>query len=163
MGICHESTPLMGYDMHRADCAERVDCGRGPCYFRLNVWGMSTTRQELARVGVIDECGDPAFPKPSEFGLPDWPEEDATDPASVAFEDAWRKLTDSPREGDVSGIPLYKVCSNDWWLITPGEIITGLAFADRFHEGWRDGLTGYVQEFVEWLESCVPAGGARVG
>lgn len=152
-----------GYDMYRADTADDDDAPRTDGeYFRLNIGGMRVARDELRPVGVMVDDGE-GRPPYAEFGYTTWPAETDTSPEAVALHEAWRQLVEEARPGDVFGIPTYKVGSNDWWWVRSGEITTGLAYADRFHHGWRERLSDFVAEFVQWMESCVPHGGFRVG
>ena len=79
---------------------------------------------------------------------------------------AWARhncaVIDGPGPGAYHGIPSYRFCSNDGWLVRPIEIQTGIGWADEHHEGWREGLTGYVAEFVDWMIVAAEHGGFRV-
>lgn len=89
-------------------------------YFRLNIWGMQVCRGAMwDRNMVTDDTPEDAFPQPESYGLDDWPD----------YEDEWpddskeakflakveEHLAKSPEE---PGIPLYKLGSNDGWLVT---------------------------------------------
>jgi hypothetical protein len=152
----------VGYDMHAVHDGE---------YFRLNIWSMGEARRELWEVGVVTDIAMPMPPKLADFGLDEEPwveldadgkwvtvddEEEPQEPseaelAYLAAVEAWRS---DPPPGDAVGIAVYKLCSNDGWVVTRGEIETGLRWADAHHEGWREGLTDYVLEFVEWMTRC---------
>lgn len=175
----------MGFDMYAFghDAGRRTDAD---AYFRLNIWGMSHAVDELVRVGVMEQAPCPEFPQPAEFGLTEWPEhawDDARqvwtlyersadgweyavvepDAHELAFLMAVRSVEEQPRSGDCHGIPTYKVGSNDGWLVTPTEIRTGVAWADHHEgDGWRQGLTDYVCDFVAWMERTADIGGFRV-
>lgn len=130
----------MGYDMYRVGADNDR---RGDGYFRLNMFGMSAACYELESFGVVRyvEC-------------PDYPH-DGTD------EDRERWRTAVP-PGDNVGIASYKFNSNDDWLVTPGEIRTSVVWADHHYPGWRERLTDFVREFVEWMEFTIPSGGFTV-
>jgi hypothetical protein len=146
----------MGYDCYRENASNNED---GDGYFRLNIWGMGEVREALWKVGVVNEEPCPPYPKPEDFGLPpDTFEVDDDHPYAVACR-AW---TDDPVPGDSCGIPVYKLGSNDGWLVRPSEITTGLEYADAHTPGWRDDLDEYATEFVAWLELCAASGGFRV-
>jgi hypothetical protein len=122
-------------------------------YYRLNIWGMGEARDELEPVGVI-------YADYSE--MPSWPDipDDASDEeveAATADTLRWRP------PGEYPGIPVHKLCDNSGWHVTPGEIQTGVGWADAHHDGWREDLTDYVLEFVEWMERAARDGdGFRV-
>lgn len=145
-------------------------------YFRLNIWGMGTAREELFRVHVMTDVDHSPWPTPEDYGLSEyvyadlkdgaWIDEETeqpiTDQSKLDYLEARRQVRDGIPEGDACGIPLYKVSSNDGWLVTPGEIRTGIAWADHHHDGWRENLTPYVREFVIWMEYAASRGGFRV-
>lgn len=150
-------------------------------YFRFNIWALGPARDALYEAGVIVENEDPGeWPEPSEFGLDEWPDvqwdgntqtwvdwdtrEPITDEKQLAFLEKARGVRDHVAEGDATGgIPMYKLCTNDGWLVTPGEIVTGLALADRQNEKWRDELPDNdIRAFVQWMELARAFGGFRV-
>jgi hypothetical protein len=140
-------------------------------YFRLNIWGMGDARDELYRVGVMVPADYPPDVPLSDYGLDDFPpfsyagdgryvwegeegEERRPTIGELGFFEASRRVIEGPVPGNDHGIPLFKVGSNDGWLVLPSEVVTGIAYADRHHEGWREGLSEHVREFVEWMETC---------
>ncbi len=153
-----------------------LDDARG--YFRLNVWGMSTAREELFAAGVMCDAEQPPYPRKEDYGLGDeaydveWSDEQScwiADDVPVKPEgklleylEASKHWRDDPPPGDHVGIPLYKMGSNDGWLVTLGEIRTALAWANHHHEGWRLKLTDYVERFVAWMELAADCDGFRV-
>lgn len=173
----------MGYDLYRVTSPDRNRDDEG-AYFRLNVWGMGDARERLWEIGMVADVTMPPAPKLAEFGLTDAPKtitgdhiywsielQDFVDegdepvtptPEEAAYLMACQATLDDPPQGDAHGIALYKLCSNDAWLVTPGEIITGVGWADAHHAGWRDRLEDYIRQFVEWMEGSVPGGGFRV-
>lgn len=135
-------------------------------YFCLSIGRMSVARAELWDEGVVRLADHDSYPDLASYGLTEHPDDEApTDslaPAEQEFLAAVERWRTCTPPGDHVGIPSYKLCSNDGWLITPGEIRTSLMWADHHRPGWRDGLTEYVREFVEWMESTVPHGGFEV-
>lgn len=111
-------------------------------YFGLNIWGMGVAREELLKAEVMVNVETPPWP---EFN-----DENG---------DGLDLIRESVAPGDTHGIPIYKVGSNDGWLVTPGEITTGVGWADAHHPGWRDELTDYVALFVTWMERAAAEGG----
>ena len=132
------------------DVMQKTDVG----YFRLNIWGMETARNELYKVGVITDEPTPEFPGHDA----EW--ESLSEERQDEIINEWQSAV---APGDTHGIPSYKLGSNDGWLVTPAEIRTGLAWAD-YHEGegWEYRLTDYVQEWVQWMKQAATMGGFRV-
>lgn len=99
--------------------------------YRLNVWGMGKARDLMDRMGMLLWIDESASDSP----LPPWPTDEA-----VAAERARQGITEEqdydrdvsvweqlaqPRlswtQGDTPGLMGHKLCSNDPWVITPGE------------------------------------------
>ena len=99
---------------------------RGEDYYRLNIFGMGEARQALFELGIVLNVEMLEFTE--------------------------EMVTLDPQ---LPGIPVYKLGSNDGWLVTPREIEAGIAAADALHpEGWRDGLEDHVSGFVAWMEEA---------
>jgi hypothetical protein len=82
-----------------ADAAERS-------YFRLNIFGMSRYCGFMDKLGMLSGEDSPAFPRPEDHGLTEWPESDSdtlTD-AEKAFLAACEAVTDYEPQ-PVTGIP----------------------------------------------------------
>jgi len=152
----------MGYDMYARGEMKPRDDGKQdndePGYFRLNIFGMSQAREELWPIGIVRGANAPEVPMAADFGVED----------SFDFEDSGVELTPAQQRytealtrwragntGDAPGIPIYKLGSNDGWVVNHVEVTSGVGFADANFPGWRDALTDYVREFVEWAERCV--------
>lgn len=99
-------------------------------YFRLNIWGMSTVRDQLVELGIIQ----------NDYEMPDEVELDWVPP------------------GDRHGVAMHKLCSNDGWHVTPGEITTGLAWAEAHHPNWRMDIEDYALRFCEFMERAAHEG-----
>lgn len=159
-------------------------------YFRLNIGGMRVAWDELAPVGVIVPFDHKPFPTPPDGFYDRWPDglqygsigfhytgyvQGADDPfptvvvpaddITVADRDyatTVADVLDGPAPGDYHGIPSYRFSSNDGWLVRPAEIRTGIGWADEHHDGWRNGLSDYIAEFVDWMTVAAGHGGFRV-
>lgn len=135
--------------MRLAEAAEKAQV----FYFRLNIWGMSTARDELVSVGIATA---------DYLGPPPWPEQadDPDDPGYHERVDAWLSWVPPDHQ---TGIAIHKLCDNSGWHVTPGEITSGLAWADHYHPDWRTRVTDYVAEFATWMERAAREGnGFRV-
>jgi hypothetical protein len=117
-------------------------------YFRLNIWGMGEARRVLIGTGMAWEAPPPTWP------------EDADDEATEAVR---RTQVERP------GIPLFKLSSNDHWLVTPDEIWSGLLLYEKFKEtmpsfesALRQTDQRYILEFIEWMRGAAEHGGFRV-
>jgi len=122
----------------------RIDQLRG--YFRLNIWGMGTAREVMHQLGMLDvESWHADFPEWSEG---------ADEDAHAA---ACRRVTDAQARLEPTGIPVYKLGTNDGWLVTPDEVRAALAKWDA-HQERPAGLPEWFGDWVEWLRSCRIAG-----
>lgn len=137
-------------------------------YFRLNIWGMGRARELMHAAGMLDlNSGHGDFPSPKDFGVTDemwndWDGEsnDKTAPELRAYNEAVQAITDGQRE-EPAGIPVYKLGSNDGWLVTPDEIASAL---ERYVLG--DGVPADVPpwwaDWIGWLKYAQEHGGFRV-
>jgi hypothetical protein len=144
-----------------ADAAERS-------YFRLNIFGMSRYCGFMDKLGMLSGEDSPAFPRPEDHGLTEWPESDSdtlTD-AEKAFLAACEAVTDYEPQ-PVTGIPVGKFGSNDGWLVTPAQCTAALE-SYRKHSGDEvKALTGpdrldYWQQWIAFLNYASGRGGFRV-
>jgi hypothetical protein len=136
----------MGYDMYKSSPH------RGEDYYRLNIFGMGNARGALYELGIVIDVEQPAVPDPADFpGVIDGDDTELADdhPYRKALV-AWRE-----HEHETPGIPVYKLGSNDGWLVTQREIASGVAVADANQpEGWRGRLEDYIAGFVAWMEEA---------
>ncbi|MER5352544.1 hypothetical protein ABT093_19705 [Kitasatospora sp. NPDC002551] len=143
-------------------------------YFRLNIWGMGSCRKAMAKLGMLTEQDHPAWPDPVDFGLPkddpwgDGENEaeggDALAEARERFEQAQKGVVEAEPQ-PVTGIPLYKLCSNDGWLVTPAEIKAALTSWEAADESDRRTAVGehdWFPEWIDWLGKAKERGGFRV-
>ena len=99
-------------------------------YYRLNIWGMGRCRGFMWERGMVHEEGNEprTWPVPEAYGLEHWPDDEQYDDEGNPI-GPWPE--DSPearfnRDKDavlayspgVPGIPLWKLGSNDGWLVT---------------------------------------------
>lgn len=97
----------MGYDMYWIEVAE--DDETDDSYFRLGISGMSATRQEMHRQGMLM----------TDYERPQYPSGD------------WSEDFKSWHPKNVAGIAVHKFGSNDGWIVTPEEIRAALAIYEQ--------------------------------
>jgi hypothetical protein len=106
-----------------------------PRYFRTNVHGMGQIRDRMEIHGMLDTSGErPEAPGPEGNG----------------WGDRYYGLATYRHKG-MTGVPWWKLCSNDYWIVTPGECIQALrkwiasdrAHVESGHELWNRWL-GYL-------------------
>lgn len=133
----------MGYDIVRVDFdgndAQESD-GKGPDYFRRNIWGMGPLREDLERLGMGYWSAVPNFP-------------DAQDQI-----DAHLRATYS----ETPGIALHKFCSNDGWWIQQYEAESALKIWEKLEAGGTEKPESFGDDFVPFLTACARSGGMRV-
>lgn len=163
----------MGYDMYIEDDAGLSEDRR---YFRLNIMGMPPFRDAMEQLDMLtwraEHAEWPEFPAFAEKAYREkiegeWtPEEEA---AIKGHRVACQRVTDSDTGGVIPG---YKLCSNDGWLVTPGEIHSALAAYQRHSQahvrelveaviGWDDGWS-YWKKWIRFLTRAEERGGFRV-
>ena len=113
-------------------------------YFRLNIWGMGVCRTLMEERGMMHWEGDQVpWPKPTEHGyLNDeefWAEQDEY---SGQDRDEWPKRLVEMEDANtlclavstpgVRGIPGWKLCSNDGWIVTPVDCLGALAALEDY-------------------------------
>lgn len=120
-------------------------------YYRLNVWGMSRARELMNERGML--C------TPGEIAYDEWPEyvEEGT-PERARYE-AERDVLLAAHRGECPGIPVHKLCSNDGWLVLPGEITAALAANDK-HAPPAD--VEWWPEWIDWLRDAIDRDGFEV-
>jgi hypothetical protein len=133
----------VGYDMYIEGALEVGAKGLSnddePGYFRLNIFGMSRYRDYMDELGMLD-----------------W---QTSAPDGEGYEDF---ALDEP-----TGIPGYKFCSNDGWLVTPAEIRVALALAESSGKAakLRKQLgedADYWAAWIKYLQRAEQAEGFRV-
>lgn len=132
-------------------------------YFRLNIWGMGLCREIMADHGMLafeqppdaDFSSVPSMPQPEEEHFDD-EMEPLTDEARAFLEatEAVRAAT-SPEPG----IPVWKLGSNDAWLVTPEEIHAALGKAPESVTALEDGEQVTVAWWPKWLRFLREAAG----
>lgn len=158
----------MGYDMSCVGDGE---------YFRLNIWAMGKAR------GLMDERGMLVYEEP-----PSWPSLQAHDLTPEVY-NAWLEGSETTPEaaercqrvraehdavlrshpGEEPGIPYYKLCSNDGWIVLPAECEAAarLARAAGPPEGeWseprvEDDISTW-EAWIRYLEHCAKNDGFEV-
>jgi hypothetical protein len=112
----------MGYDLYLE--RSESDLARSRCmpledYYQLNLHGMALIRFVLIELGVLVGDGEPdcsSIP-PVVAGDLDVDDQPLT-PAGLAFEQARRRVLEAAPE---FGAGVWKLLSNDGWLLTPRE------------------------------------------
>lgn len=164
--------------LHEKAEAASEQCDKLRGYFRLNIWGMGTCRDIMWQLGMVSEADQPSYPKAEDFGLSavdfemdDDPEDNDHEEKAVEvgspkhkYEQAVAAWRDGTAEGGL--IPLYKLGSNDGWLVNPEEIANSLAIYDaKKAAGELAGLTdipSWFEEWIEYLRMAKDRGGFRV-
>jgi hypothetical protein len=157
--------------------AERMDKAH-VSYFRLNIHGMGRCRELMAELGMLkDDVPDPTpFPDIDDAEYDafwDWEEAQRQGEATVVTAQterftAWRNQREqrlSEHLGDQPGIAFHKLCSNDGWLVTPGEAMSVPGLWRKLDEGTQLGVLAQAPWFNEWVTYCARAaerGGFRV-
>ena len=109
----------------RSTSALRALYEHGPHFDTANR-GMYECCRVMAKYGMVFDIPSPRGPEPSDFGItePVVPPGESDDPTVSDFWEAmddWRR-----RQWPIPGIPLYKLSTNDLWLVTPREIAGAL-------------------------------------
>lgn len=137
------------------DAMDAADTG----YYCLNVWGMRRCRKLMLNFNMVCGGDHPSWPKMGEYGITDEsaaydemylhredPDDERVSPEVRAYLEA-REAVASHHPEDKTGIPIFKFCSNDGWLVTEDECRQALeAFA----------LTGVDASAVEYEDETVP-------
>lgn len=134
-------------------------------YFRLNIWGMSTCREIMQRLGMVFEA---ERPRSVDWPKWDWDTSDhepydceierceissAVDGIVLAcwqyrdLEDKVQRWT--PLEGE--GMLLEKFCSNDGWIVLPSEIKEALTIWSKHSEETRKAVIEETPWWPDWL------------
>lgn len=129
----------------------------GPGYWRESIWSIGRLREQMRLHGMLVEDVDHA-PFPSNDGVPKTPEGylDDESPEYQAMQAAADLITDAEAEDPPTGIPAYKLGSNDGWLVTRREIEAALAAAGDdvtryLGEGVGDGVREFGMDFIDAL------------
>lgn len=102
-------------------------------YFRLNIFGMQEAREAMEKLGMVHWNGEPDFNQPN------------VTEAAVEY----------------PGIPGWKLCSNDGWLVNPIEIESAMQLYEKnkpecfVPDGW-------FKNWLDWLGAAAEHGGFRV-
>lgn len=149
-------------------------------YFRLGVYTMADFRDYMAELGMLVWMDHEVFQSPADAGVivsagtkdEDWvegywpirewldgigPMPVDADPSTVELVRRFKANVDRIKDAEPIqppvGIPSYKLCSNDQWLVTPNEIraalaayeLNGPADDERFEDEYER------EEWDEWL------------
>lgn len=137
----------------------------GNAYLQRNIWGMDKIRRTLY------ECG--AFGRAVADSELKWPEKKPAPSSDHFDENTGDPLTDEARafvEMQTIALayhpedrpPPHKFCSNDGWIVTPGECRAMLiAIQDQDQALNNEGFDRWA-EFVEFVGVCAGTGGFRV-
>lgn len=158
----------MGYDMtmRAPSVAELVEKGErrtvayvirrdDPTYFRLNISGMGAMREVMEQAGAgtwEGEASWPEYPGSEHFNR----HGDPVDEVGLAYEAQVKALR---MARTTTLVPLHKFCSNDGWVVTPGECrliaerVRSLLESDDYdfgEDGWREMVR-------DWADYCADA------
>lgn len=130
-------------------------------YFRLNIWGMDRYREAMWDIeGMVNDVPTPRFP---DFD----PERYESDDEYTAHYDRQALLVKA-RSPEAPGIPLYKLGSNDGWLVVPDECAQAVAAWERYcDEGGGQVFddpdeNAYWDAWIAFLRHCRDHGGFEV-
>ncbi|TXH53635.1 MAG: hypothetical protein E6Q97_12780 [Desulfurellales bacterium] len=151
-------------------------------YFCLNIWGMSLCRQIMAEHNMLADGGHPLWPEAKDFDatsdeIDEWydkiyyPEdgEVAEPPPNVAaYFDALKAVKCYHPEG-TTGVPTFKLCSNDGWVVTSDECrqavdawnASGAGIPTRIEDGKEVEVTWW-PEWVDYMSRAADHGGFYV-
>lgn len=135
----------MGYDMYIEAPSEALAArGDDATYFRLNIFGMSHYRGYMGQLEMLD------LESPS--------------PESGDQQQDWDDAVAAQALDDPTGIPVYKLCSNDGWLVTPAECVAAL---QRYQEADTDAVIepddkSYWAQWIAFINRASNNGGFRV-
>lgn len=132
-------------------------------YFHLNIWGMGRCREAMCAFDMAFEANHPPFPKIEEYGLTYWPEAEDNHPVDSPegrYLAAVADVTDG-MHFEVPGIPLYKVGSNDGWLVTPLECQGALAKFEA-NKNTEAETPPWWEQWIRFLLIAQARGGFRV-
>lgn len=107
----------MGYDMYSV--------GETQTYHRLNIFGMAAMRTAMWKLGMLNENAQPP-------DFPDW-REGMTPDEEEAYSEACNEVRDFVPT-PITGIPTYKLCSNDGWCVNSEEIEEALRHYESVSE-----------------------------
>ncbi|MFF3300932.1 hypothetical protein [Streptomyces sp. NPDC002908] len=121
-------------------------------YFRLNIWGMSTCREWMDVLGMVTDQPAPEWPEPGAYGLDDYPDEDS----KTLTDDERKFLADHEAASDhepqpVTGIPMYKLCSNDGWLVTAAQCAAALEAWEKAPAARRADVASEREWWPSWI------------
>jgi hypothetical protein len=131
-------------------------------YYRLNIWGMGRCREAMQHYNML-AFGEPEY---DYSDLPNFPE-----PEEEHWDDDMEPLTHEAREYRMMqhrilsagspdpGIPIWKLCSNDGWLVTPQECLQALERAPQAARAYNT----MVSELPEPERSIVASYGMALG
>jgi hypothetical protein len=138
-------------------------------YFRLNVWGMSAAREAMWKLGMLDDAFEYGeFPDAEDFGVTsemyDFDDDDPATPEPMRrYREAQNKVLGAMAT-PVVGIPVFKLGSNDGWIVTPEELRVALA---EYDAATLDDLAhipdgDWWPKWIEYLRYAQERGGFRV-
>lgn len=128
-----------------------------PEYFRLNIWGMGSTREAMDAIGML--C-TPVAPTSEEWDEVNTLVSDMGEEADT--EAVYRRILSSHR-GECPGIPWWKLSDNSGWYVLPAEIRSALhIYLTKRKEGMEPPPLEWWGEWIEWLGAAAEHGGFRV-
>jgi hypothetical protein len=148
-------------------------------YFRLNIWGMSTMRDDMERLGMLAyQYPMPRFPDPEDYGLTYEQLYEIDDEDRATHPDERVRKYHAASEGllsfsppDEPGLPVHKFGSNDGWHVTAKDCASALGkfreadpkLVEKVRENWRqDDGSSYFDEWIAFLERGARLNGFEV-
>lgn len=137
--------------------------------FELSGGSMTHALNFMDRFDMIDlDAVHPQFPRQQDYAITpemwDYPEDGEVPEPLAAYQRAHRAATDAQAEKP-AGIPLYKLQTNDEWLVTSDEIraaLTARAAAAELTPARPEPDTFWWPHWLAFLELAADHGGFRV-
>ena len=138
-----------------------------PNEFELNASGMTTAKVVMSRLGMLDhDTKHDLWPNQADYGVTPamaqlGPEDD--EPRELAYFRAAEDAVRDKQAENPTGIPLYKLGTNDNWLVTRDEITAALgAYRTALGDGASDCELWWWPYWIEFIERAAKHGGFRV-
>lgn len=172
--------PLMGFELYWQDVPVGLEpLAHAPEHgcFELPEADMVETIRAMERCGMLDGTALPPFVACESFGLSTDPEFYDEDDKRIEYpldtpEGLYQRAIIAVQRGDTGGrIPVWKLATNDAWLITREEIERSLQEHDsHFTTGAQIPLAdepsttrpGWWDEWIDFLRAAVNHGGIEV-
>jgi hypothetical protein len=144
-------------------------------YFRLNMGGMGVTREIMDKLGMVfweGEIGN--FPRVEDYDIT-WDDVEVLEEGGDALAPDVRERVDkyvaakddhlAYHGPEIPGIPGWKLCSNDGWVVTPAECLAVAKIwsevTDEAKVAVRANISWF-DEWMQWVHDAATHGGFKV-